>query len=192
MEDRLREAAVVTASPKRKRWIDLKARLETFDRAGLVGLVADLYEASPANRRYLGSRLFPQSGAIEEYRRMVVAAIYPDPFSQRRVSVRDASAAITEYRRATGDVAGAVDLMLTFVEAGTEQAADLGYGDDSYFKALETKLNAIAKLFDELPASARAAATSRLRQVRKRGKNIGWGYGDLLDDVVTRIESRAG
>lgn len=82
--------------------------------------------------------------------------------------------------------------MLTFVEAGTEQAADLGYGDDSYFNALETKLNAIAKLFDELPASARAVTTSRLRQVRNRGKNIGWGYGDLLDDVVTRIESRAG
>ena len=122
---------------------------------------------------------------------MVVAAIYPDPFSRRRVRVRDASAAITEYRRATGDVAGAVDLMLTFVEAGTEQAADLGYGDDSYFNALETKLNAIAKLFDELPASARAATTFRLRQVRNRG-NIGWGYGDLLDDVVTRIESRAG
>jgi len=182
----------VTASPKRKQWIDLRARLETFDRAGLVGLIADLYEASPANRRYLDSRLFPQSGAIEEYRRMVMAAIYPDPFSQRRVSVRDASAAIAEYRRATGDVAGAVDLMLTFVEAGTEQAADLGYGDDSYFNALQTKLNTIARLFDELPASARAATISRLRQVRNRGKNIGWGYGDLLDDVVTRIESRAG
>jgi len=182
----------VTASPKRKRWTDLKSRLETFDRAGLVGLIADLYEASPANRRFLESRLVPQGGALDEYRRIVAAAIYPDPFSQRRVSVRDASAAITEYRRATGDVAGTVDLMLTFVEAGTEQAADLGYGDDSYFNALETKLNAIAKLFDDLPASAQAATTSRLRQVRNRGKNIGWGYGDLLDDVVTRIEGRAG
>ena len=69
---------------------------------------------------------------------------------------------------------------------------DLGYADGAYFNALETKLNAIAKLFDELPASARAATTSRLRRVRNRGKNIGWGYGDLLEEVVTRIESRAG
>ena len=52
-------------------------------------------------------------------------AIYPDPFSRRRVSVRDAGAAITEYRRSTGDLAGMIDLMLTFVEAGTEQAVDL-------------------------------------------------------------------
>lgn len=168
----------------------MKARVETFDRTGLLGLIADLYEASPANRRFLESRLFPASGAIEEYRRMVRAAIYPDPFSRRRISVRDASAVITEYRRATGDVAGTVDLMLSFVEAGTEQAVDLGYGDDAYFNALENKLNAIAKAFDELPARARCTMTARLRRVRDRGKDIGWGYGDLLDQVVTKIERR--
>jgi hypothetical protein len=192
MEDRLREASVVKVLSKRKRWIDLKRRLETFDRTNLLGLISDLYEASPANRRFLDSRLFPESDAIEEYRRLVAAAIYPDPFSQRRVSVRDAGAAITAYRRATGDVAGTVDLMLTFVEAGTEQAVDLGYGDDSYFSALENKLTAIAKVFDELPTSAKAATAARLRRVRNRGKDIGWGYGDLLDDVVTSIEKRVG
>jgi hypothetical protein len=31
--------------------------------------------------------------------------------------------------------------MLTFVEAGTEQAADLGYGDEAYFKALQIRLD---------------------------------------------------
>jgi len=53
----------------------------------------------------------PESGAIEGYRRIVATAIYPDPFSHRPVSVREANTAIAEYRRATGDVAGAVDLM---------------------------------------------------------------------------------
>ena len=60
-------------------------------------------------------------------------ATYPDRLSKRRVSVRDAAAAIVEYRRATGDASGTVDLMLTFIEVGTEQAADLGYGDEAYF-----------------------------------------------------------
>ena len=53
MEDHFREAAVVTASPKRKRWTDLKSRLETFDRAGLVGLIADLYEATRQQGYYV-------------------------------------------------------------------------------------------------------------------------------------------
>ena len=37
--------------------------------------------------------------------------------------------------RTTGDLAGTVDLMLTFVEAGTEQTADLGYGEDAYCRS---------------------------------------------------------
>ena len=122
---------------RRKTWSEVKARLEALDRKGLVSLLGDLYDANVANRRFLHSRLTPGSRAIEEYRRLVADAIYPDPFSTRRVSVRDAAAAIVEYRRSTGDVSGTVDLMLTFVEAGTEQAADLGYGDDAYFNALQ-------------------------------------------------------
>ena len=114
---------------KRKKWSDVKARLEAFDRKGLVSLLGELYNASVANRRFLHSRLTPGSRAIEEYRQLVADAIYPDPFSKRRVSVRDAAAAIVEYRRSTGDASGTVDLMLTFVEAGTEQAADLDEAD---------------------------------------------------------------
>ena len=72
---------------KRKKWSDVKARLEAFDRKGLVSLLAELYDASVANRRFLHSRLTPGSRAIKEYRRLVARAIYPDPFpplAQRR------------------------------------------------------------------------------------------------------------
>jgi len=61
-----------------------------------VSLLGDLYDANVANRRFLHSRLAPGSRAIEEYRRLVADAIYPDPFSKRRVSLRDAAAAIVE------------------------------------------------------------------------------------------------
>jgi hypothetical protein len=124
---------------------------------------------------------------VEKYRHLVADAVFPDPFSRRRVSLRDATAAITEYRRSTGDVAGTVDLMLTFLEAGTEQAADLGYGDENYFSALENKVDAIARLWKALPAAARTKALGRLDWVCRRADAIGWGYGDYVDDVVARL-----
>ena len=120
------------------------------------------------------SRLLPSQSAVEKYRRLIPEAVFPDPFSRRRVSLRDATAAITEYRRSTGDLAGTVDLMLTFIEAGTEQAADLGYGDENYFSALENKLDAIAKSWRTLPAEARAKAATRLAWVQRRAQQIGW------------------
>jgi hypothetical protein len=179
-------------APRRQlSWADIKTKVAVLDRKGLVGLVHDLYEASTANRRFLHARLLPSSGSIEKYRRLVAEAVFPDPFSRRRVSLRDATAAITEYRRSTGDVAGTVDLMLTFIEAGTEQAADLGYGDESYFSALENKLDGIAKWWRTLPAEARAKAATRLGWVQQRAKQIGWGFGDHVDDVVARLNAAA-
>jgi hypothetical protein len=56
-----------------------------------------------ANRRFHHARLTPGSRAIEEYRRLVADAIYPDPLSTRQISVRDAAAAMssTGAQRAT-------------------------------------------------------------------------------------------
>ena len=175
----------------RKKWSEVKARLEALDRKGLVALLGDLYDANGTNRRFLHSRLAPGSRVIEEYRRLVVDAIYPDPFSKRRVSVRDAAAAIVEYRRSTGDASGTVDLMLTFVEAGTEQAADLGYGDEGYFDALQIRLDAVAKEFDTLPADVRAKARARLGRIQVRAQNVGWGFSDAVDEMRHALDARA-
>jgi len=176
---------------RRKNWSEVKARLEALDRKGLVSLLGDLYDANVANRRFLHSRLTPGSRAIEEYRRLVADAIYPDPFSTRRISVRDAAAAIVEYRRSTGDVSGTVDLLLTLVEAGTEQAADLGYGDEAYFDALQIRLDAVAKAFDTLPAEVRPNVRARLGRIQVRAHDVGWGFGDAVDEVVHALDARA-
>ena len=106
---------------------------------------------------------------------MVAEAIYPAPFSKRRVSIRDAAAAIVEYRRSTGDAAGTVDLMLTFVEAGTEQAADLGYGDRAFFDALQIRRDAVADEFDTLPGEVRTKVRARLGRIQVRAQDVGWG-----------------
>lgn len=176
---------------KRKKWSDVKARLEACDHKGLVSLLGELYAASVANRRFVHSRLTPGSRAIEEYRQLVADAIYPDPFSKRRVSVRDAAAAIVEYRRSTGDAAGTVDLMLTLVEAGTEQAADLGYGDEAYFDALQIRLDAVATEFDTLPADVRAKVRARLGRIQVRAQDVGWGFSDAIEEVVRVLDARA-
>ena len=124
---------------------------------------------------------------MAKYHRLVSDAVFPDPLSRRRVALRDATAVITEYRRSTGDIAGTVDLMLTFIEAGTEQAADLGYGDEAYFSALENKLDAITKSWRELSPTTQVAMATRLARVQTRAQQIGWGFGDYVDDVVARL-----
>jgi len=177
---------------KSSRWSDIKAGLYGCDRNGLIGLLRDLYEASETNRRFLHARYAPSAGVLEDYRRRVSEAVAPDPFSRQPVRLRDASAAITEYRRATGDVAGCVDLMLEFVEAATEQTADVGGGDDAYFSALERKIREVMRALGDLANTQREAAIDRLIQLGQYGDQIGWGYGDFLLDTAAALQKRHG
>ena len=171
-------------------WADVKVSLDDMDRAGLIGVIRDLYEAGDINRRFLHARFVPATPVLEEYRRLVSAAVFPDPINQRPIRLRDGSRIIAEYKRATGDLAGTVDLMLEFVEAGTEQAADLGYGEDAYFAALERKVKEVVQSLDTLPEADRRAATARLVKLGEYQGTIGWGYGDFLGDVAAKVQNR--
>lgn len=171
-------------------WAAVKLGLERLERAGLVGLIRDLYQAGELNRRFLHARFVAVGPVLDEYRSLVRAAVFPDPFSQRPIRLRDASRTITEYKRATGDLVGTVDLMLEFVEAGTEQAADLGYGDDAYFAALERKVKDVVQSLGTLAEGDRRAATARLIKLGEYQGMIGWGYGDFLGDVAAQVQNR--
>jgi hypothetical protein len=156
-------------SKKAATWSTVKTTFSSMDRVGLVNVIRDLYEASSSNRRFLHARFVPDAATLDEYRDLVVKAVFPDPLSNRPIRLRDAVATIAEYKRSTGNLGGIVDLLLTFVEAGTEQAADLGYGDDAYFSTLERQVDEAVSLLDALPADARSHAVARLRRLAKSG-----------------------
>ena len=171
-------------------WADVKVGLDHMDRAGLIGVIRDLYETGDINRRFLHARFVPAAPVLEEYRRLVSAAVFPDPLNQRPIRLREASRIIADYKRATGDSAGTVDLMLELVEAGTEQAADLGYGEDAYFAALERKVKDVVQSLNTLPEVDRRAATTRLVKLGEYQGMIVWGYGDFLGDVAAKVQDR--
>jgi len=175
----------------RPAWARVKASLEGMDRIGLMALIRDLYNIDDLNRRVLHERFTPNDATFQRYRDLVRASVFPDPFTNRPIRLRQATATIREYQLATGNLTGTVDLMLDFVEAGTAQAADLGYGDATYFAALERKVSEIVDLLDTLPSVDRRLRTERLIQLGKYQGAIGWGYGDFLADVASTLRDRS-
>jgi len=171
-------------------WGAIKAKLKGLDVPELVALIRDLYEASPDNQRFLRGRLVPTSADLEEYRGRVIDAVYPDPLSRNRVSIGEAERLIRHYRLSTRDESGAVDLMLALVEAGTEQAVDLGFGDgESYFASLERVLESVVEALPSLPVSAQSNLVQRLRQVAERSEPTGFGYGDAVREITAPVTS---
>lgn len=171
-------------------WGAIKAKLKALSATELVALLSDLYQASPENRHFLEGRLVPTAAHLERYRDRVIDAVYPDPLSRKRVRISEAERLIRHYHLSTRNKSGAVDLMVSLVEAGTEQAVDLGLGDDeSYFASLERVLESAVEALPSLPVSAQPSLVERLRQVAERSQPTGFGYGDAVREITAPVTS---
>jgi hypothetical protein len=177
----------VPRSTKPPSWGLLKSRLARFSASELLSLVRDLHSLSAENRKFLETRLLSPTGDVGRYRQQVADAIYPDVFSRRVANISAARRVITQYETATDDAIGALDLRLTFVEQGTAQAVDIGYGDERYFASLESMLLSVLQKFGRLPEEARPPFLSRLERLRESGRSVGWGYGDFLSGELADI-----
>ena len=133
-----------------KSWANVKSALREGTPAQLIDLIRDLYQLDSDNRQFLHTRCLGPDVEFQSFRARVAESIFPDPLGRDPIRLSEAKRAIREFERAPGDSTRTLDFMLTFVEQGTEQSADLGYGEDSYFASLESMLDAaLAKLVAE-------------------------------------------
>jgi hypothetical protein len=153
----------------------------------LVRLIGELHRLSKENQRFLEARLGDASKQLSIYRRLVADYLFPDPSRKgAKVRIAEAKRAVSQYERATRDRVGTVDLMLLFVETGTAFAADLGYGEDDFFNALENMLSRALNLLrgnEDLSRSMRP----RLVRLSSSARDLGWGYGDFVVNALADI-----
>lgn len=86
-------------------WSDVKARLADFDRAGLMGLVQDLYAASKENQAFLHARFALGDDPLKPYKATITQWINPADYRKPH-SVVKAKKAISDYKKALGQPEG--------------------------------------------------------------------------------------
>jgi len=150
---------------------------ETFDAAeqdrlwslrALVPDASDWRSRLPARYWELLAR-FQSEGdadaALETYRRKIVEQFFP-AYGHAQSKLAVARKAIRDYCKAAQNLAGKIEMMLTYVENGTE-----------FTRTLMQEGSALYPRFRE-----------RVQRLATRGGRIGWGYGDTLVDQVGLLE----
>jgi len=169
-----------SASPT---WIDVKAALQNFSRAGLLGLVQDLYAGSKDNQAFLHARLSLDRDHLKPYKTMISNWICPDLTRKKPVSVSKAKKAIADYRKAIGQPDGLVELSIFYCEEAFSFLESCGMEDESYFLALVRMYDQALRLASNLPPDVRTAYIDRLDKLRSRGRHVGWGVEDELNSL---------
>ena len=177
-------------SKSKPKWIDVKAKLTSFDRTALLRLIQDLYSAHKDNQTFLHARFGLSQDPLEPYKETLNRWLWPDAFRRQDTSVLKAKQAIADYKKAVGDPAGLGELMVFYCEQASGFASDVGYQDESYFNALVRMFEQALLIANTLPASNRHALLARLDGVCKISHKCGYGVGDDMNSILAKHVKR--
>ena len=178
-------------------WTDICKILKDAPNEALLDILKGLYNLSPQNKAFIRTQLLPgrqDKELLEKSRKQVIRAIYADtkgiPHMPRFGESRKA---IRTYQKATGDVAGTLDLMLLHVERGTQFTNDFGDIDEPFYEGLELMLDDFRDLLLANPHLYKAGDLSlRLPCLAQAAGWMGWGYGDYVTEQVSKIMQHFG
>jgi hypothetical protein len=177
-------------SKSQPKWTDVKAKLTSFDRPALRGLIQDLYSAHKDNQTFLHARFGLGEDMLRPYKETIDRWLWPDAFNKQVPSVLKAKQAISNYKKAVGHSAGLAELMVFYCEQASGFASDVGYQDESYFDALVRMFEQSVATANTVPTDTRDVLIARLDRVRSISHKCGYGVGDDMDSILAKYTKR--
>jgi hypothetical protein len=164
-------------------WIDVKASLQAFDLAGLMGLIQDLYGVSKDNEAFLHACLRLGRQQLEPYNERISTWICPDVMRNEPVSVSKANKVIADYRKAIGRPEGLAELSIFYCEGALSFLESCGMEDEGYFVAPIRMYDRALTFVAKLAPAERRPYIERLDKLRPRTRYVQWGVEDNLNDL---------
>ena len=168
---------------KKPSWSDIKKAIAGYDRAALVGLISDLYASSAQNKTFLHARFSEGTDALKPFLKIIEDSLYPDVYKNKPIQIAKAKKAISDYTKAAGEPTGILELMVFFVETGTEFTVNFGDIDEGFYLALERMFSKALDLAVSMDMSIRDEYYERVAAIVVRASNVGWGFSDALDEM---------
>ena len=175
-------------------WSAVRQQLTAWEKPALLTLVKDLYAASDVGRDLVNARCQPALSAeaiLEKYRRKIVEQFFPAR-GFGKLKLGEVRQAIRDYRKATGNLSGTAELLLTCVENGADFTRQFGDIDERFYNSIESALNELATLLRGPARECYPAFADRLAKVEQMTEGIGWGFHDYIGDVVGQLHEDLG
>ena len=175
-------------------WSAARQHLATCDKPALLALVKDLYDASVGNRNFIQARCQAADGGgevLETYRSKIVEQFFPKR-GYGKLKLAEARKAIREYKKATANIPGTAELLMTYVENGASFTREYGDIDERFYNSVESALDELASLLRGDARELYPHFSERLARVEQMSDCVGWGFHDFIADVVGQLVDELG
>lgn len=183
-------------STKKTTWRDVKSLLQGWEKDRLIGLIQDLHKLSAENADFLNARLLGTDTvqSLAPYKKRIKQAISPAQPWKQDVQLREGRKAISDYKKASGDVRGALSLMVYYIQCGNDFTLEFGDIDETFYNSLCSMLDQVKKqlIAGNDPKLAGEFIPVLEYEFQRIDGQMGWGYPDEFGDQVAELRKRFG
>ncbi|WP_375331264.1 hypothetical protein [Candidatus Tisiphia endosymbiont of Oplodontha viridula] len=174
---------------KTSNWLEIRKTLNGCSDGDIIGLIAELYSLSKSNKDFLETRFLPDNSALERYKAKIKKHLAPnEPWKDsQQISLKEAKKILSDYKKATSDKVGLIDLMVYYVECGTDFLCEFGDMYEQYYISLESVFENTIKIMQQFDETEMGYFIQRLHVVVKKAEHMGWGYYDAISEMLNSV-----
>ena len=147
------------------KWQDIRRTLSSKSQSELLNLIRDLYALHPEVKDFINARFVVSAANLKPYQKTIQESLYPDVIHGEDIDLERGHKAINDYKKATNDPMGTLDLMVHYVECGTQFAAEYGYGDEEFFESLDSMFTQVVNTLQQSEQEVIDRFLPRLRTI---------------------------
>jgi len=183
-------------SAAKRTWSDVNKILQQQEKDQLIGLIQDLHKLSTTNADFIHARLLGNDAAQSPalYKKRIKQAISPAQPWKQDVQLREGRKAISDYKKASGDVRGILSLMVYYLQCGNDFTLEFGDIDEPFYNSLCSILDQVKKQLIAEDNHQLAAEFIPLleHEFQRIDGQMGWGYPDEFGEQVAMLREQFG
>lgn len=165
---------------KQATWTEVKAVLSKMRREELLGTIDALYKLRKENKQFLHTRFQLGEGILDDYKLQISKGVNP---VKGQISFRNARQAISEYKKASGDLDGLAELMVYYCKECANAIKKFGVWEQ-YADATMNIWQDTLKHLTKLSKNKQIHYWKELASAQNIMGDVGWGLSDYVSDIM--------
>jgi len=158
---------------------EMKKTLECFDKKELIRLITELAKLKKYNMEWLEIEFQRPKGPpelLEYFKKKISRALDSNDLTAGKKAIAD-------FKKTSPDKESQIDIMIYYVEQGTEITLDCGDMYEDFYTRLESVYIETIKLLNKWEDTKLIEKfRPRLEFLVNKTEDVGWGYHDVLWD----------
>ncbi len=168
---------------------EMKKHLQSYDKKDLIRLIVELSKTSKEAQDYLTAEVQGEAAVSELYeeaKQQITNEFFPAK-GEPKLRLARAKKAISNFGKFTDDRVLKTNLMLHYVEMGTDFTIAYGDIDEPFYNSMASMFNQVVNACNEEPAMLWEFG-DRLDHVYSDAGQVGWGYQEDLANSYYLLE----